>query len=56
VDPIDEIGAAAAFGAFLGALAAYARLRVDDAAEWAMHGMVGGGVIGALFLGLRSLP
>jgi hypothetical protein len=56
VDPIDQIGTFAAFGAFLGALAAYTRLRVDDAATWAMHGMVFGGALGVLVLAWKALP
>ena len=55
MDPIDEVGTFAAFGAFLGALAAYGRIRVDDAGEWAMHGMVVGGAIGVLVSASRAL-
>jgi hypothetical protein len=50
VDPIEKVGEFAAFGAFLGALSAYARLRLDEAPDWAMHGMVFGGAVGALLL------
>lgn len=50
MDPIDRVGTFAAFGAFLGALAAYLRFWVEQAAEWAMHGMVIGGLVGCLLV------
>jgi hypothetical protein len=55
VDPIEQVGTSAAFGAFLGALIAYARLRVEDAANWAMHGMVLGGIGGSLTLVVEAV-
>jgi len=55
VESIDAVGTFAAFGAFAGALAAYLSLSLERATEWAMHGMVVGGVTGLLILFLRLL-